>query len=420
MTGPKNKKGETTWGGLAAEVHYWGNWVIERVRKEIGDLYPPIPDPEVWATPPEIAFDRKSGEWKITKEGKPKRGVRLETINADPPKEKTLLTDEEEDEERSDATVLLPPGFLQPIAYLWTRTVRCKNPACNATVPLVRQTWLCKKANRSVALRPTNKKALRTVAFQVVDVDDENKFDFDPSAFSQGGNAACPFCGTVAELDYVKSEGRDGKLGDQLIAVVAVRSGIRGWIYLSGDEITDAVSSKESLSQEVTKVTTNAGITTPNESIAGISTFDNTLGITVRPYGLTSFSDLFTSRQLAFHICVARSLQDVATELGALASPEDQIHAVVATLACVADRATDFGSKLCVWNPYKDSGTTHTFGRQTITMVWDYSEVNHFNTGNAGWTLGLDRVIAAFKSVLQVAQPMYIEGLLFGCHIRTI
>ena len=45
MNGPKNAKGETTWGGLAPEVRYWGNWVLERVRKEIGDLYPLIPDP---------------------------------------------------------------------------------------------------------------------------------------------------------------------------------------------------------------------------------------------------------------------------------------------------------------------------------------------------------------------------------------
>ena len=46
MTGPKNAKGETTWGGLADEVRYWGNWVLEKVKAEIGDLYPLIPDPE--------------------------------------------------------------------------------------------------------------------------------------------------------------------------------------------------------------------------------------------------------------------------------------------------------------------------------------------------------------------------------------
>lgn len=49
MTGPKNAQGETTWGGLADEVRDWGNWVLEKVRAEIGDLYPPIPDPQAKA-----------------------------------------------------------------------------------------------------------------------------------------------------------------------------------------------------------------------------------------------------------------------------------------------------------------------------------------------------------------------------------
>ena len=46
MTGPKDNDGQTTWGGLAAEVGYWRNWVLEKAHTEIGDLYPLIPDPE--------------------------------------------------------------------------------------------------------------------------------------------------------------------------------------------------------------------------------------------------------------------------------------------------------------------------------------------------------------------------------------
>lgn len=28
------------------EVEKWGKWVIEPVKEEVGELYPPIPDPE--------------------------------------------------------------------------------------------------------------------------------------------------------------------------------------------------------------------------------------------------------------------------------------------------------------------------------------------------------------------------------------
>jgi len=46
MTGLKSEKGETTWGGLADEVRYWGNWVLKKVKSEIGDLYPLLHDPQ--------------------------------------------------------------------------------------------------------------------------------------------------------------------------------------------------------------------------------------------------------------------------------------------------------------------------------------------------------------------------------------
>ena len=41
----KGSAEDGTWAGLAAEVEHWGNWVLEKVKAEIGDLYPPIPDP---------------------------------------------------------------------------------------------------------------------------------------------------------------------------------------------------------------------------------------------------------------------------------------------------------------------------------------------------------------------------------------
>src|SRR5262249_20084026 len=37
---------DRTWAGLAAEVRHWGEWVLAKVKAEIGDLYPPIPDPD--------------------------------------------------------------------------------------------------------------------------------------------------------------------------------------------------------------------------------------------------------------------------------------------------------------------------------------------------------------------------------------
>lgn len=102
-TGDCNAKGQTTWGGLAAEVEHWGNVVFEIVRREIGDLYPLIPD---------AAYGGKK-----------------------PPKPAPTLF------KTAGKSEVIPAGFLVPVAYLWTRTVPCKNPGCGAQVPMLRQTW---------------------------------------------------------------------------------------------------------------------------------------------------------------------------------------------------------------------------------------------------------------------------------------
>jgi len=41
-----------------------------------------------------------------------------------------------------------------PIAYIWSRTIRCPNPSCGAEIPLFRQFWLARKDNKRVALKP--------------------------------------------------------------------------------------------------------------------------------------------------------------------------------------------------------------------------------------------------------------------------
>src|SRR5437867_3686317 len=51
------------------------------------------------------------------------------------------------------------------VAYLWARTVTCKN--CRATVPLLKTRWLCKKDNKRVLLTMEPKAARTGVVFGV-------------------------------------------------------------------------------------------------------------------------------------------------------------------------------------------------------------------------------------------------------------
>src|SRR2546427_931546 len=92
---------------LADAVGQWGKWVFEQVRSEVGDLYPPIP------------LQAESKQPRLEVRGNRKAEARE----------------------------------LTPVAYLWTRTVRCPNQRCGGTVPIVRQTWLNRKEGRLAALR---------------------------------------------------------------------------------------------------------------------------------------------------------------------------------------------------------------------------------------------------------------------------
>jgi putative DNA methylase len=132
----------------------------------------------------------------------------------------------------------VPAGYLMPVAYLWTRTVTCKNPSCCATIPLVRHTWLCKKANRYVAMKIVAPKGEKQVRFQVEEASSEKGFGFDPSVGSTAGNATCSFCTNVADSEYVQREGIGGRIGMQMMAVVCSRPGYKGKVYLAVDSAT--------------------------------------------------------------------------------------------------------------------------------------------------------------------------------------
>jgi len=57
----------------------------------------------------------------------------------------------------------------RPIAYLWTRTVRCPNPAlAEHRLHLLRQTWLARKKKRCIALRPVVDQEALTISYEVV------------------------------------------------------------------------------------------------------------------------------------------------------------------------------------------------------------------------------------------------------------
>ncbi len=355
-----NAKGSAedgTWAGLAAEVEHWGNWVLEKVKAAIGDLYPPIPDPA--ASGDEIGSDPQG------------------TMGfAEDPQQKLKAK----------------RGFLTPVAYLWTRTVRCKNPACGATVPLVKQTWLCKKKDRYVAMRVVALKGEKRVQFEIAEARTEAGLGFDPENLSKGGNTACPFCGSIVDSEHVRAEGMAKRIGLQLMAVVANNLGTRKTTYLNTAQAQPAALDEAKLQKRIQKTCTDAGISVPDEPIEA-----NPRSMDTQHFGFDTWADIFTTRQLLSLLSLAAVQRACCAEMNRLSYSEKQVTAVSTYLALALDRLANYSTTLCIWRNNRTC-VLPTFSRQSLPMVWDFGEMNPF-AGSAGdWAESVEYVCAAIES----------------------
>ncbi len=374
----KTAKGSTkdgTWAGLADEVRYWGNWVLEKVRKEIGDLYPPIPDPK--ASKVKQTFGESQME--------------LCGVGFEAPGQQKLA-------------VKVPQGYLTPIAYLWTRTVQCKNPSCGATVPLVRQTWLCNKKGRYVALKMVVPKRQKQIRFEVVEAASEKGLGFDPAAFSKGGNATCPFCGTVADSDYVKIEGCAGRMGQQMMAVVCTRPGRQGKVYLSADNVPEVIPSDEAIRRKIEILHTRTGLNVPNEPVPNLDSFTCKTHL----YGLKVWGDLFTPRQMLCLLTFTASVREAEAEIRKMGYQEERLKGIVTYLGLLIDRQADYNSSGCIWASGGEF-IKSTFTRQALPLVWDYAELAPFGDASGSSSGALDWIISVVEAEDGSGEPARVE-----------
>jgi putative DNA methylase len=375
MTGPKNEKGETTWGGLADEVRYWGNWVLEKVRGEIGDLYPAIPDPEF--EPPK----KRKGDKDYDAFAEPQHVMGF----ADDPQQKLKAT----------------RGYLTPVAYLWTRTVQCKNPACGATVPLVKQTWLCKKDDRYVALKMVAPRGKKQVRFEVVESRTTSGLGFDPEAFSKGGNATCPFCGTVADSDHVKAEGFAKRLGEQLMAVACLNTERAGRRYVSADALPEELFGKSSNQKRLERLSATSGISIPSEPIVN----DAKGALFIVLYGISTWGEVFNDRQLICLLTFVSAMRRAENEMRSLELGEDYLKAVATVVSLLLSKVANRNSKQSMWqNTAEKIG--QSFGRQTLAMVWDFVESNPLGLSSGSASEGLDGIV----DVVEHCGAIHVSG----------
>lgn len=307
--------------GIAEDVRRWGDFWLNSAWEKLGDLYPPIPG------------DGENGEdlFSTSVEGR------------------------------------------TPLAYLWTRTVRCPNPALpEHRVDLVRQTWLSKKKGRMVALKPIVDRDAMTVIYHVAQAPTAEAMGFDPDVGSSRGQTSCRLCGATVTATHVKAEGRAGRMGTAPLAAVVLNRSGRGREYLGvGSYILPDDG-------ECTRRLAAVPVKPPQEMLVG----NYNQAIIVPLYGLTRFRDLFTPRQLLTLCTLSAGVRTTYDAMLAAGMSQPRAAAVTSTLALAVDRAADYGTSLCHWHVPGEKAD-NTFARQALPMVWDFAEINPFG-GSSG------------------------------------
>src|SRR5690606_22879112 len=132
------------------------------------------------------------------------------------------------------------------------------------------------------------------MAFYVRHARDPKDFGFDPAGFSQRGNSVCGRCGTTVTSDYVKAEGKAGRMSAQMMATAfAPPSGRSGKVYLSPDENNLPLPEEKLIKKRIELLTAESGITLPDEEIES-----NPRSMDIDRYGFDNWSRIYTPRQL--------------------------------------------------------------------------------------------------------------------------
>lgn len=360
-------------------MRYYGKWMRDEAEKRIGHLYPKV---TAWrdARSGRYFGEQEVEEWKRSelKEVRSEYGEQLARECGHPSLFSLLST--------------LSSHQLTVIAWLWARTVKSPNPAfANVDVPLASTFMLSTKAGKEAYVEPVIEDGGYRFTVKVGKPENAERAK-NGTKLSRGANFECLMSGAPIAGDYIKTEGRAGRMGARLMAIVA--EGQRGRVYLAPTPEHEAAAreAKPGWKPEV-------------------EFFQQALGFRVGNYGMTRWSDLFTDRQLValttFSDLVGEAMQQIRHDARKAGLPDDPTplrdggtgatayaEAVGVYLGFAGSRMADRHSSLCRWDP-NPSGyapkIANTFGRQALPIVWDYVEGNPFSpsSGNlldaVGW-----------------------------------
>lgn len=340
------KSGWEHYSGLVEDIKYYSSIIMERAKRQIGHLYP---------------------------------------------------------------QVMLSNGLKStPVTWIWSRTVRCPNPACGCEVPLVSNFILCKKKGREAWVKPVWENG--KFSFEVCHGTPEKGAE---NGTKQGKKASfcCPRCGNgLISGDYADREADEGRMGIAPVAVIAEGKRSKEYCTFSRDE-ADKLIDEINQYYEAYKIDEQV----PHDPCRG--TFaSNAQG---RRYGIYEFKDYFTKRQLIALCTISDLIKEVSyqVEMDAISSGFKDDHlplkdggtgalayaqAVSVYLAFAVDRTADFSTSVSRWSVSNEKAM-NCFSKQSISITWDFPEVNILGNAVGGFIPIVDYICECIQELPRTA-----------------
>lgn len=366
----KPDSGRAPKADLAWHVRAWGRWVLNHARKELAKFYPTYAEFQ----PLDLRHPKPYEKMPIHFVPLREDGTSdIDSLNGD-------FAEKYLEDKRNPRWVAKPT-----VAYLWARTVPCKN--CRATIPLLKTRWLCKNDRKRVLLTMAPNREKTGVVFGIeanVPVRGgntaqrrENDKRLGAGTMSRSG-AKCPGCGAIMTMEDIRTEGKAGRLSSVMTAVVVDGPGGKEYRLPQGEEVLQAGQAEHGLNNLFAQIPFGLPEEPTPKGGSGASR-----AFSVDGYGFDQWKKLFTPRQLLALGTFVQWTREAKQGQTKQEYPQVWIEAVCSELAICIDKLADRQSALCRWD-MGYSKVNSTFTRFALPILWDFCQGNPLSatTGN--------------------------------------
>ena len=311
--GIKKKLEYTGNDGLAEDVAFYGNEIHEQAKKELVTVYP------------KVKFKKKTNETS------------------------------------------------EVIGWIWTRTVPSPDPAFQGVqVPISSTFALCTREGREAWLELQTNKEKREYHFNVR-YGNGPSFEIARGGTKQGSRANffCIFSRAAITPEYIRSQGRNGKIGEKLIAIIVRdKDGVN---YLPSNSMHEKAAFGFDPVWRPKLEMDRKMMRTP---LYGFKRFDQ-IFTNRQLFSLNFFMKILKEkRQRIYKDAIKSGFRKTGKKLDEGGVDADAYaDAVMVYLALCFSKLLNYGNSIVKWN-LTNQNAAQLFSQQRISMSWDFFEFN--------------------------------------------